>query len=252
MIDLCGVVIERDEFEIAQRYRLFRPLQPSRVGTLALFEKVRGGQNFLLDDMLAGQRVTGGELRKMQEKPGTQGQRIYCSFTRVREDLFLLIAHKRDQVVYGAWSPDFGDFLNGGFGDARQHIVWLNISRAHSPPPSGSELASTMSHILTSTDYCICTTPQIFSIATAPQTLQRFWSGSLGSFRRISRTRARRPSHRLVSPGLSSVPLDRLLGRLLHTRHEPCYDSLRDLAAPSTAGIHLPDRPYDFEENALR
>jgi hypothetical protein len=66
------------------------------------------------------------------------------------------------------------------------------------------------------------------------------------------------PSHlrpasaRLASPGFSSLPLDHLVGRLLHTFHEPRHDSLRDLAAPATAEIHLPDSPYDFEENALR
>jgi hypothetical protein len=69
-----------------------------------------------LDDTLAGQRVTGDELRKMQEKPGTEGQWIYCSFTRVREDIFLFTKHKRDQVVYGAWSLDFEKLWNGRLG----------------------------------------------------------------------------------------------------------------------------------------
>src|SRR6266481_5515715 len=105
MVHFRGIRIERAEFEIAKHYWSFRRLQRPRVLTLvsalALFEKITDGQNFLLDVALAGQIVSGDKLRKMQEKPTTQGQRIYCPLARVQEDLVLIGAHTCYQVVYG-------------------------------------------------------------------------------------------------------------------------------------------------------
>ena len=73
MIDLCDILIERDEFEIAQCYRLFRRLQPFRAGTLSLLEKIRGGLNFSLDvDVALVREIVGGDKpRKMQEELGS-------------------------------------------------------------------------------------------------------------------------------------------------------------------------------------
>ena len=69
---------------------------------------MRDGQNFLLDVALAGQLVSDDKPRKMQEKPRTQGQRIYCPLTRLREDLVLVGTHSRYEVFYGGWLFDPG------------------------------------------------------------------------------------------------------------------------------------------------
>jgi hypothetical protein len=111
MVDLRDVLIERDEFEIAQCDRLVRLQQPLCVRTLPLFEKISDRSNFSLDVALAREIVGSYEPRKMQEKLTAQGQRIYCSLTRVRKDIVLMGAYKRYQVVYGEWSREVGKLL---------------------------------------------------------------------------------------------------------------------------------------------
>src|SRR5262245_2498328 len=120
MVDLCNVHIERDEFEIAQRDRPFRLLQPPRVRTLALFEKIREGSNFWFDVARGREIVSGDKSREMQEKLTAQGQRIYGSLTRVQKDAVLMGTNKREQVVDGVWSFDFCKFWIG-----RLEIKWL-------------------------------------------------------------------------------------------------------------------------------
>jgi hypothetical protein len=111
MVDLRDVGIEQDEFEVAKRDRLIRLQQPLRVRTLPLFEKIRDGSNFSLDVALAREIVGSYKPRKMQEKLTAQGQWIYCSLTRVRKDIVLMVAYKRYQVVYGEWSREVGKLL---------------------------------------------------------------------------------------------------------------------------------------------
>src|SRR5215475_14008227 len=120
----------------------------------------------------------------------------------------------------------------------------LNTAAFIPRPPAAQSWPPPISHILTSTDCCICTTPQIFSIAAAPQDCSAFGQEDLAVSDAFRDARLQTLAS-TGEPGFSSLPLDHLLGCLLHTLHEPRYDSLRDLAAPSTAGIHLPDRPYD-------
>ena len=123
-----------------------------------------------------------------------------------------------------------------------------------------SELAVIL-HILMSTDCYICTTPELFLIkrgCTLPLGVAALSSGRLGNPRYFGNARpapathSRPASARQAGPGFSSLSLDLLLGCLLCTLHEPRDDLVRDLATPSAARIHLPDRPHDFEENALR
>ncbi len=118
MVDLRDVRIQRDEFEIAQRDRLFRLLQPLRVRTLTFFEQVRDHSNFSLDITVAWEIVSGDQPRNVQEKLSAQSQRIDGSLTRVRKDLLLTAAHKRYEVVDGRWSLDLGRFLIGRLGNS--------------------------------------------------------------------------------------------------------------------------------------
>src|SRR5260370_30741694 len=111
MVDLRDVRIQRDEFEIAQRDRLFRLVQPPRVWTVALFEQVRDRSNFSLDVKLAREIVSGDEPGEMQEKLSAQSQRIDGSLTCVRKDVVLMGPHKRYEVVDGRWSLYLGRFL---------------------------------------------------------------------------------------------------------------------------------------------
>src|SRR5216684_2609506 len=117
MVDLRDVRIQRDEFEIAQRDRLFRLLQPLRVRTLALFEQVRDRSNFSLDVTLAREIVSGDEPGEMQEKLSAQSQRIDGSLTCVGKDVVLMGTHKRYEVVDGRWLLDLGRFLIGRLGN---------------------------------------------------------------------------------------------------------------------------------------
>ena len=95
MVDLRDIRIERDEFEIAQRYRPFRLCHPLRVRTLSLFDKSRDGFHFSLEVALARKIVSGNKPRKVQEELTTQRQRINCSLACVRKDVVLIGAHKR-------------------------------------------------------------------------------------------------------------------------------------------------------------
>ncbi len=79
MVDLRDICIERNEFEIGQRYGPFWLLQPLRVRTLALFDKIGEGDKFSVDIVLAWEIVCGDKSRKLQEKLSAQGQRIYGS-----------------------------------------------------------------------------------------------------------------------------------------------------------------------------
>lgn len=81
MVDLRDVRIQRDEFEIAQRDRLFRLLQPLRVRTLTFFEQVRDHSNFSLDITVAWEIVSGDQPRNVQEKLSAQS---YGSMARSR------------------------------------------------------------------------------------------------------------------------------------------------------------------------
>ena len=130
MVHLRDVRIERDEFEIAQRDRLIRLQQPPCVRTLPLFEKIRDRSNFSLDVALEREIVGSYKPRKMQEKLTAQGQRIYCSLTRVRKYIVLMGAYERYQVVYGGRSVNFGRFLIGRPENSRT-VPLLRDDRIH-------------------------------------------------------------------------------------------------------------------------
>jgi hypothetical protein len=58
---------------------------------------------------------------------------------RVQEDLVLIGAHTRNQLVYGEWSLDLGEFLTGRremkWKVRLKHNFWLKVHRTHARPP---------------------------------------------------------------------------------------------------------------------
>lgn len=108
MVDSRDLGIERDKFEIVQRDRPFWRLQPLRVGTLDVFEKIRGDLNLPLDVPRVGKIVGRDNPGKMQKKLATESQWIYCTRTRMKKYAILIGAHDRYQIIDTRPSLRFG------------------------------------------------------------------------------------------------------------------------------------------------